>query len=111
MPNLQQIALQAMRAFNPEATKKVEQELRNYSQDKAGLQKLVKKYGGRKFIDEAANFANNAPKVKSWFDRFGVDPNKLKDNVVDMLDSDSPPQQPKPTSSVSNYRDRLSKMK
>lgn len=100
-----------MRAFNPEATKKVEQELRNYSQDKAGLQKLVKKYGGKKFVDEAASFATNAPKVKSWFDRFGVDPQKLKENVIEMLDNDSPAPQSKPTNSVSDYKDRLSRMK
>lgn len=60
----------------------MERELKNYTPDKAGLKKLINNYGGKAFVDEAANFANSAPKVKALFDKVGINPIELKENVM-----------------------------
>jgi len=46
---------------------------------------LIKDKGGEAFLNSAVNFANNAPRVRAMFDKFGIKPEALKDNVMKEL--------------------------
>jgi len=74
----------------PDIAEKAEKELNKYTPDQAGLQKLVRDKGGEAFLNGAVNFANNAPRVRAMFDKFGVKPETLKDNVMKELQSSQP---------------------
>ena len=79
----------AVRAVRPDIAEKAEKELNNYTADKEGLQKLIRDKGGEAFLNSAVNFANNAPRVRAMFDKFGVKPETLKDNVIKELQSNN----------------------
>ena len=79
----------AVRAARPDIAEKAEKELNNYSTDRDGLQKLIKDKGGETFLNNAVDFANNAPRVRAMFDKFGVKPETLKDNVMKELQSNN----------------------
>lgn len=91
----------------------MEKELKNYTPDKTGLKKLINNYGGKAFVDEAANFANNAPKVKALFNKFNIDPIALKDNVMKNMQDESSdvPCREMKDNPAGSFKDRLSKLK
>lgn len=103
----------AVKAVRPDVAEKAQESLNKYSKDENGLRQLVKDAGGKEFLNRAANFASNAPRVRAMFQRFGVNPHTLKDQVVDNLYNNAPKQQ-KPSNlpvSTNNFRDRLDKLK
>lgn len=105
----------AVRAVRPDVAEKAQEMLNNYSSDKEGLQKLVRDAGGRAFLDKAADFASSAPRVKAMFQKFGVNPHALKNEVIKNLNNNSnnpsPIKSEKPINVAGDYKDRLSKLK
>lgn len=87
--------------------------------DANGLKKVVQKYGGEAFVDEAVNFVSRAPKVKAMFNKFGVNPQSLKNNVMKELSkvdsmSNTPKQAPsksQQSDSVKQLNERLKNLK
>jgi len=78
------------------------------------LRKLVADEGGEAFLNGAVNFANNAPRVKAMFDKAGVKPETLKDNVMKELQNSQPrPMQTGSPSanSASSSLERLKKLR
>lgn len=76
------------------------------------MRQVIKDCGGRAFLDKAADFASNAPKVKTLFQKFGLNPHALKDQVVkDLYESPAKPQDKMPANTQSDYRDRLARLK
>lgn len=114
MPNFQQIAMTAVRAIRPDVAEQAEKELNNYTPDKAGLQKVVARYGGEAFLNKAVDFANTAPRVKKMFAQFGIKPEALKDNIMkELQNSDHPAAAPehRRINPASSSRERLNKLK
>jgi len=78
------------------------------------LQKLVRDKGGEAFLNSAVNFANNAPRVRAMFDKFGVKPETLKNNVMRELQnsqSRSASVENSPENSASSSLERLKKLR
>ena len=113
MPNLTQIALTAARAFNPELADQAEKEIKKYPQTKEGLQQVITEYGGMAFVDSAVDFATKAPRVRALFDKFGVNPRTLKDNVMKELQtgSQSSGTKQKNENAASSSLERLKKLR
>lgn len=103
-----------MRAINPELTKKAEKELSKYSLDRKGLKQVLDRYGGEQFLDNAVNFANNSPKIKETFKKFGVTPDELKRRVITELNNEilvNNQETKKQTDKTESYKERLNKMR
>ena len=96
--------------FSPELANQASEKMKQYPQTKEGLQKLISEYGGESFINSAVNFASNAPRVKAMFNRFGIDPQTLKNTVMQNIGSQAGMsiQSENPANS---FQDRLSKIR
>lgn len=101
----------AVKAVRPDIAEKAEKELNNYTTDKAGLQKLIKDKGGEAFLSSAVNFAKNAPRVRAMFDKFGVNPEALKDNVMRELQGTEPAQAQHSASALSPGMSSMERLK
>ena len=96
--------------FSPELANQASEKMKQYPQTKEGLQKLISEYGGERFIDSAVNFASNAPRVKAMFNRFGINPQTLKNTVMQNIGN--PPSVPiQAANPASSFQDRLSKIR
>ena len=85
--------------------------MKKYPQTKEGLQQLISEYGGERFIDSAVNFASTAPRVKAMFNRFGINPQALKNTVMQNI-GNQPVSAPIQTANPANsFQDRLNKLR
>jgi len=109
--DMTQIAMGAMKLFSPQIAAQASEKMKKYPQTKEGLQQLINEYGGENFINSAVNFASTAPRVKAMFNRFGINPQTLKNTVMQNMESKSinPPYQV--ANNATSFQDRLNKLR
>ena len=108
--DMTQIAMGAMKLFSPQIAAQASEKMKKYPQTKEGLQQLISEYGGQNFIDSAVNFASTAPRVKAMFNRFGINPQALKNTVMQNIGNQ--PSVPIQTANPANsFQDRLNKLR
>lgn len=85
--------------------------MQKYPANKEGLQKLIADKGGEAFVNSAVDFAGKAPKVRALFNRFGVNPETLKNSMMRDLQSDVTDVEYRTVNPAEGFKDRLNKLR
>ena len=97
--------------FSPQLAAQASEKMKQYPQTREGLQKLITEHGGQAFVDRAVNFAANAPRVKALFNKFGIDPRALKNNVMQSMSNQPVEVKYQEVNPAVSFQERLSKLR